>query len=226
MKQDLPIWFQANFESKRYFSPRVAVIWSVARPWSHRKFRIAAKNVLFNTSISFFFFFFQKSIDRQRCVDQAPDETRRRVGRWITITRGTRPAWRTSRWQKWSRTRTSRSISILRPPRPYSTAICWPILELLPSPPYWPVICQRRPFCDLSFTYETDQFASGWVFRVASRENIGNYLLPDCDSNVNGGPVGSMFLFTFLFARTFHGFGKKRVERLKEKKVSSKSKIA
>lgn len=54
-KQDLPIRFQANFEPKRYFSPRVAVIWSVARPWSHRKFRIAAKNVLFNVSISYFF---------------------------------------------------------------------------------------------------------------------------------------------------------------------------
>lgn len=119
--------------------------------------------------------FFQGSIDRQRCVDQAPDETRRRVGRWTTITRGTRPAWRTSRWRKWSRTRTSRSISNPPLPHPCFTAICWPILESRPSPPYWPVVCQRRPFCDLSFTYETDQFASGWVFRVASRENTGDY---------------------------------------------------
>lgn len=196
------------------------------RARSRRKFRIAAGRTCFLTR-QFLFFFFQGSIDRQLCVNRAPDETRRIVGRWITITRGTRPAWRTSLWRKWSRTRTSRSISNPPlPPRPYSTAICWPISESRPSPPpYWPVVCQRRPFfCDLSFSrMKLINFASGWVFRVASRENNnGNNYYRIATLMLTGGPESSsMFLVRENIARIWKE--RKRVERLKEKKkVSSK----
>lgn len=198
------------------------------RARSRRKFRIAAGRTCFLTR-QFLFFFFQGSIDRQLCVNQAPDETRRIVGRWITITRGTRPAWRTSLWRKWSRTRTSRSISNPPlPPRPYSTAICWPISESRPSPPpYWPVVCQRRPFfCDLSFSrMKLINFASGWVFRVASRENNnGNNYYRIATLMLTGGPEsGSMFV---VRENPLHGFEKKenvsRDWKKEKKKVSSK----